>query len=309
MQKSKIEWTDATWNPVTGCTRVSAGCDNCYAAPLTKRLASMGQEKYQGLYGKGHFNGKVRCHEDALKKPFEWKKPRMVFVNSMSDLFHRDVPFGFIDQVFAVMSLCPKHIFQILTKRPDRMFEYFDRYSHYPAGLEMRWGEEAASFIQYATGHVDFSDNGILPNVWLGTSVENQATADERIPHLLSCPAGVRFLSCEPLLEPVDLRERLTIKAVGCMSGFSSDGKQLINESNTIRIPGIHWVIVGGESGPGARPMDPDWARSIRDQCVDASVPFFFKQWGGVNKRKAGRILDGRPWDEFPKATTFPEEA
>ncbi|MEM1183675.1 MAG: phage Gp37/Gp68 family protein [Planctomycetota bacterium] len=295
---SAIEWTNETWNPVAGCTPVSPGCLNCYAARMSVRLAGMGVAQYLTVDGKPIadtregssgikrpvFNGTVNLVEDKLTDPLRWRKPRMVFVNSMSDLFHEAVPFEVIDRVFAVMALCPQHTFQILTKRPERMRAYLVAQEH---GLRDRIGMAAQTVVSEddwpsAWGEVD-SAGWPLPNVWLGTSVENQSAARVRIPHLLGCPAVVRFLSCEPLLGPVDLR-----------LGRKGDMR--------CRAPYLHWVIAGGESGPGARPMDPDWARSLRDQCVDAGVPFFFKQWGGVRKKTAGRVLDGWTWDEFPAA-------
>lgn len=307
MAESKIEWTDATWNPVAGCTWASPGCDVCYAATMTRRLEAMGKADYTGLTTKKHFNGVVRTLPHKLDAPLRWKKPRMVFVNSMSDLFHKDVPTEFIWQVFCAMQQAPRHTFQILTKRPERM-----------AGVVAE---------MYAASCSD-----PLPNVWLGTSVENQAMADERIPHLLDCPAAVRFLSCEPLLGPVELTR------------YDVDGRYMP------RLPvKLDWVIVGGESGHGARPMHPDWARSLHDQCQAAGVPFFFKQWGEwiegdavpggdlggdfrrgvanilaadgsandghfrrargdviirrVGKKNAGRLLDGREWNEYPRST------
>lgn len=358
MSKSAIEWTDDTWNPVSGCTRVSAGCDRCYAVKMTKRLEAMGQEKYSGLVniGKGHFNGTVRCHEDALTIPLKARKPRRWFVNSMSDLFHREVPFEFIDKVFAVMALTPHHTYQILTKRPERMAEYLNG-----VGLRPGLGEDRHVNVINALhdglpgdSAEDWTDRlsqstWPLPGVWLGTSVEDQATADERIPHLLRCPAAVRFLSCAPLLGPVKLEPFLYDRCADCMGdGVVSDASCDICYGSgldwKIALGDIHWVIAGGESGPGARPMHPDWARSLRDQCVAAGVPFFFKQWGEwveetqlaedalipavkcyepwseydeaeqcffgdrtavwkLGKKSAGRILDGRTWDELPEVT------
>ena len=258
---SAIEWTEATWNPVTGCTRVSAGCDNCYAVAMTKRLDAIGQKKYQGLVnpGKQHFNGILKLHSDSLIVPLRRNKPTLYFVNSMSDLFHKQVPKTFIQAVFDVMAQTPHHTYQILTKRPERM----------------------ASIVPRLKVHGDntFSEKP-LPNVWLGTSVENQATAEERIPFLQKTPAAVRFLSCEPLLGPLDLCEYL--------NPFVTAGRE------------IHWVIVGGESGWNARPMKKEWVHSIRQQCHSAGVAFFFKQWGGVKKKKTGRVLDGRTYDEMP---------
>lgn len=330
MATSSIEWTNKTWNPVSGCTRVSEGCDNCYAVTMTKRLEAMGQDKYSGLVniGKNHFNGQVKCHEDALLIPLKWKKPCRVFVNSMSDLFHKEVPFEFIDKVFAVMALTPHITYQILTKRPDRMAEYFESYWSPKDFAELR-GVDLCRWLQkhdlYETAKPVFEAMGkCLPNVWLGTSVENQDVADGRIPHLLRCPAAVRFLSCEPLLGEVKLNFGYWwIEGCGkhgktpfmelqgrCLDKFQVDCSEC--EKRKSIDSRLHWVIVGGESGPNARPMHPDWARSLRDQCQSAGVPFFFKQWGEwapgdyttyekVGKHRAGRLLDGREWNEFPK--------
>ncbi len=252
---SKIEWTDATWNPVSGCTKVSPGCKNCYAERITERW---GQEFTE-----------VRERPERLMQPLRWKNPRRVFTCSMADLFHEQVSFEFIASVFHTMTgECdykppPAHTYQILTKRAVRMRQFFswlERYSEgdeaYVLALQTLWFDDAPA-----------------RNVWLGVSVEDQQRAEERIPDLLATPAAVRFLSVEPLLGPVALRD-------------------LMDK--------IDWVIVGGESGPGARPMHPDWVRSIRDQCQAAGVPFFFKQWGGRSPKAGGRILDGRTWEEFP---------
>lgn len=232
-QTSTIEWTQATWNPVTGCTKVSQGCKNCYAERMAKRLKAMGKPQYRDGF-------KLTLQPDALGIPRKWKHPRVIFVNSMSDLFHKDVPLVFIKRVFKVMNECPRHTFQVLTKRPEIAAAH---------AAAVRWSD----------------------NIWMGTSVENLLVT-HRIESLRRIPAKVRFLSVEPLLGPI----------------------------RKLPLAGIHWVIVGGESGPGARPMDPDWVRQIRDRCVDREVPFFFKQWGGVNKKSAGRLLDGRTWDELP---------
>lgn len=230
---SSIEWTEATWNPVTGCTKVSAGCKNCYAERMSIRLQAMGKEHYRNGF-------RLAMHDDALTVPFRWTSPRLIFVNSMSDLFQKDIPLSFIQRVFDVMVACPHHTFQILTKRP----------------------EIAASFA---------TDLPWPKNVWLGTSVEN-AGVTKRIHELRKIPAAVRFLSVEPLIGPIP----------------------------RLPLTGIHWVIVGGESGPKSRPMDAAWVRTIRDKCVRQEVPFFFKQWGGTNKKKSGRKLDGRYWNELP---------
>lgn len=239
---SRIEWTEVTWNPVTGCDRVSNGCDNCYAMTLAKRLKAMGSEKYAND-GDPRTSGPgfgVTIHPDVLEQPKKWRKPRVVFVNSMSDLFHAKVPIGFVRDVFAVMADTPQHTYQVLTKRSLRLSRIAER---------IDWPE----------------------NVWMGVSVES-ADVVNRIDHLRAVPAATRFLSCEPLLGPLD----------------------------SLNLDGIGWVIAGGESGFGARPMREEWAVDIRDQCVKAGVPFFFKQWGGRTPKEHGRSLDGRTWDELP---------
>ena len=232
--KTGIEWTESTWNPVTGCTKVSSGCKHCYAERMSMRLKAMGVKKY----AKGF---ELTLHPDVLGEPLKWKKSRIIFVCSMSDLFHEDVPFPFIWQVFEVMREADWHTFQVLTKRICR--------------------------LSNSVKKLTFS-----PNIWVGASVESAKHMD-RIDELRTVPAAVRFLSLEPLVGPLP----------------------------NLNLDGINWVIVGGESGPGARPMDPDWARDIRHQCVVQDVPFFFKQWGGVNKKKAGRLMDGREWNEMPE--------
>lgn len=244
-----IEWTDATWNPTTGCDRVSSGCDNCYALALAKRLKAMGSNRYTND-GNPRTSGPgfaLTLHMDKLEEPFSWRRPRRVFVNSMSDLFHAKVPGDFIHAVFDVMAALPQHHFQILTKRPRRMLT-----------VVRKWYE--------------LNETNPLVNVWLGTSVEDQTWADRRIPLLVEVPSAVRFLSCEPLLGPITIHS----------------------------LEGITWVIVGGESGARARPMDASWVRNLRDQCVAQQVPFFFKQWGGRTPKAGGRLLDGRAWDQFP---------
>ncbi len=259
-----IEWTDETWNPVVGCTRVSPGCQHCYAERMAKRLSkNPSTPQYAGTVDdNGRWTGQVNLVESALLKPLSWRKPRMVFVNSMSDLFHESVPDEYIDKVFAVMAQAHHHTYQVLTKRPERITEW-------AAGAHLRMTRCFRNFHDYTESVGPWP----LPNVWLGTSAENQATLDERLPHLLATPAAVRFLSLEPLLGPIDVRGRLD---------------------------GIDWVIVGGESGPGAQPMHPDWVRSIRDACVEAEVAFFFKQWGEwlpqsvANSERAARYA---AWD------------
>jgi protein gp37 len=240
--RSRIEWTEVTWNPTTGCDRVSAGCDHCYALTLAKRLKSMGSAKYQND-GDPRTSGRgfgVTVHESTLTAPLRWRDPRVVFVNSMSDLFHARVPAEFVARVFEVMAATPHHTYQVLTKRATRLRRL--------AG-DLPWP----------------------PNLWMGVSVENGDVLD-RVDELRRVPATVRFLSCEPLLGPLD--------------GLDLDG--------------IGWVIAGGESGPAARPMDPAWVTQLRDACLEAEVPFFFKQWGGRTPKAGGRLLDGRTWDEIP---------
>ncbi|MEX6508501.1 DUF5131 family protein [Jiella sp. M17.18] len=244
---STIEWTDATWNPVTGCSMASPGCTNCYAMRMAARLEAMGQHSYEGLTrksaGRSVWTGRVRLVEDALGVPLKWRTPRLVFVNSMSDLFQEDVPVEFIARVWEVMEATPRHRYQILTKRPERM-----------------------AAVANSPGFKR------LPNVWLGTSVEGGAY-NERIDHLRSVRAAIRFISFEPL----------------------------IGRIGQVNLTGIDWAIVGGESGPGARPMLVDWVDEIKAACDDAGTAFFFKQWGGVNKKKAGRQYRGQTWDALPK--------
>jgi protein gp37 len=259
-QKSEIEWTDATWNPSTGCTKVSSGCDNCYAHTLAHRLLSATYRSQLPVIDSRENRGDpfaVRIWPARLEVPATWKVPRRIFVNSMSDLFHKDVPDDFVVRCFEVMLSVDRHVYQILTKRPAR----------------------AARFVSGPGGHL-FMGGPLPPHIWIGTSVEDQSV-DYRIRHLLDVPAEVRFLSCEPLLGPLDL------------SAFLGSAR---------RRPGLEWVIVGGESGPHARPLHPDWARAVRDQCRAHEVPFFFKQWGGRTPKAGGRELDGRTWDEYPTA-------
>jgi len=292
---SNIEWTNTTWNPVIGCTPVSPGCLNCYAATMARRLEAMGRPEYavRGLEtargkvvriaevrgGRAVFTGEVRCLPERLTEPLHWKRPRMVFVNSMSDLFHEAVPFEFIGAVHKVIAAASQHQFQVLTKRPERAVEFY------------KWLRSHVADVVYGTpmvggGRSELSDDGVhdalmgafespLPNLWLGTSVEDQDRANERVPHLMRCPAAVRFLSCEPLLGAVDL------DACGATPCDAVDGFP-----DTIGCPkpcpGVNWVIVGGESGPHARPCDVAWIRSIVRQCREAGVPCFVKQLGSV---------------------------
>ena len=233
--KSSIEWTESTWNPVTGCTKISTGCKHCYAERMAKRLQAMGHPNYADGFNV------VKCCPDVLSTPYKWKRSQMIFVNSMSDLFHKDIPDDFIKEVFFTMNETPLHTYQVLTKRAERLAQLSSC---------LTWGA----------------------NIWMGVSVENADHVD-RIDQLRNVPAVVRFLSLEPLLGPLP----------------------------NLDLEGISWVIVGGESGPGARPMKTEWAEDLRDQCLMADVPFFFKQWGGVQKKKAGRLLAERTWDEMPE--------
>ena len=248
-----IEWTDATWNPVTGCTKVSQGCKHCYAERDWSRLAHL--PAYQGRA----FTD-VECHPKRLHQPLRWAKSRRIFVNSMSDLFHEEVPDEFIDKVFAVMALCPQHAFQVLTKRSARMLDYLhDLHPGHSRVIRIR--QATSKFLVMAIDKVS-PIHFPLPNVWIGVSVEDQASADERIPLLLQTPAAVRWVSAEPLLGNVDLR--LMQRSYGFPKHITKDGR-------AVGMPqGLHWVVVGGESGPKARPMHPDWARSLRDQCAAA---------------------------------------
>jgi len=238
--KSSIEWTQATWNPSTGCDALSPGCDNCYAERMANRLRAMGQQKYANGF-------ELTLHPDTLSLPLRWKEPQTIFVNSMSDLFHQKVPLEYIQRVFQTMREASWHRFQILTKRSGRLLAFSDK---------IEWPD----------------------NVWMGVSVESKGYVG-RIDHLRKTGAKIKFLSLEPLLGPLD----------------------------NLNLSGIDWAIVGGESGPGARPMQPGWVDSIRDQCQRSGVPFFFKQWGGVQKRRTGRLLNGRTHDEMPRAK--PESA
>jgi len=315
---SNIGWTNSTWNPVVGCTRASEGCDNCYAVRLTKRLEVMNaksREKYHGLVnpGKTHFNGVVRTCPDDLSLPLGWKKPRRIFVNSMGDLFHKDVPFAFIDQVMAVMAICPEHTFQVLTKRAERMKEYFDQYDPErvaEAAAEIacrKWGPLLAGrmdawkqeFLTAWDGRFALP----LPNVALGVSVENQDHT-HRIPPLVSIPAAIRYLSCEPLLGAVDLthidkqksEDGATVGWTDGLTGlwwFSGPGGHGW-KGKPGKEHGLHWVIVGGETAPKAklRPMEVEWMYGIVRQCQAAGVPVFVKQDSGHRPGEQGRISD-----------------
>lgn len=232
---TKIEWTESTWNPVTGCTKISSGCKNCYAERMAKRLQAMGQPNYRNGF-------KVTCHPHVVDLPLSWKKPQMIFVNSMSDLFHKHVPYDFIMKIFSTMNKAQQHTFQVLTKR--------------------------ASSLESLSSVLPWSEN-----IWMGVTVES-SDYKERIDRLRNTDAFIKFLSLEPLLEDI----------------------------GDLNLNGIDWVIVGGESGPKSRPIEEQWVRNIQEQCEEQNVSFFFKQWGGVNKKKNGRLLDGRTWDEMPES-------
>lgn len=276
---SLIEWTDATWNPVTGCTKVSPGCAHCYAERLSHRFRH--SPKFAGtVHENGRWTGTIKTHPAVLDEPLRWRKPRTVFTCSMSDLFHAGVEPEFLDRVFAVMALCPQHTFQVLTKRSQRMAEFCSRFNR---AMPFEGGTLALLFP---------------PNIWLGVSVENQEFADRRIPHLLRTPAAVRFLSCEPLLGPIDLKGRP--RPDMCLHcGGLADEPHL---GHTYRTDGLDWVIVGAESGPRARVMELDWARFIVSQCQVASVPVFVKQLC-----KDGRKIPFEQWPEDLKVREWPK--
>lgn len=314
--KSSIEWTDATWNPIVGCSIVSPGCTNCYAMGIAHRF----REMYQGrawsgkpaggltksVNGKAVWTGMLGLAPDhIITAPLRWKRPRRIFVNSMGDLFHEDVPDAWIDRVFAVMALCPQHTFQILTKRAKRMREYMARVlgaTEFPRGfrcppwpnllnrVERDWIKENPNYMKdirpLLMRNIRVLADGPLPNVWLGVSCEDQRRADERVPDLLATPAAVRFVSAEPLLGPIDFTMLhhdgvVNIDALNGSHGISTKAPSVK----------LDWIIAGGESGPGARPMHPDWVRAIRDQCAAAGTAFFFKQWG-----------EHLPWHQFNEA-------
>ncbi len=248
--KTSIEWTDATWNPVTGCSKVSPGCAHCYAERLSLRFGTSALP-----WTAANAPDNVVLHPSRLDQPLRWQRPRMVFVNSMADLFHELVPAEYVAQVFDVMARAPEHTFQILTKRPERM-------------------------VEVVSGYYRFHQTAVLPNVWLGVSIENDRWV-HRADGLRATPAAVRFISAEPLLGPLP----------------------------SLDLSGIDWLIVGGESGPKHRPMRPEWVRELQRLSTDAGVAFFFKQWGGLQPKAGGRELDGRTWDEFPEAKSYVERS
>jgi len=320
-----IEWTHLpgytgeTWNPVAGCELASPGCTNCYAMPMAWRHklmmeASTGNPAASPYYGttkvvngKPVWTGVINTVESALEKPLRWKKPRAIFVNSMSDLFHPKVPFEFIDRVFAVAALCPQHIFIILTKRPDQMRKYIADVS--AAGPGRGTVTRIADVIQTISPS-ELRSRWPLPNVWLGTSTEDQKRADERLPHLIATPAAVRLVSAEPLLEPIDFGDHLyRHQCHDCFNGRTRATGHFFDEpcpacgGTGCEKQRIDWIIAGGESGRGARPMHPKWVRSIRDQCAVAGVPFFFKQWGEYEPHEL--VADDRPepWRRSPRGS------
>ena len=242
---TEIEWTDATWNPVTGCTKISAGCDNCYAARFSERFRSVLGHPFENGFD-------LQLRPERLEQPLQWRRSKMIFVNSMSDLFHKEIPFAFIDRVFDTMEGATWHSFQVLTKRSSRLRDYVNK----------RYGDTPAP-----------------SHIWLGTSIKD-GTKKSRVRHIQAANAAVRFLSVEPLIGPIGV----------------------------LNLTGIHWVIVGGESGPRARPMLIEWAREVRDQCRAAKVPFFFKQWGGKSPKAGGRLLEGREWNQVPKRRAASDE-
>lgn len=280
---SKIEWTEKTWNPIAGCTRVSEGCRHCYAESMAKRLAAMGQEKYEGLVdANGHWTGKISLDPEAHVEPLTRKKPTVYFVNSMSDLFHENVPSFVIGAIFGIMAATPHHQYQILTKRPEQMLHFFKVISSISKNCEPACCWQYALNLGLEDNIWPISKTWPLPNVWLGVSVENQEAANERIPLLLQTPAAIRFLSCEPLLGPIDLNSipRLSRGVNGFPDPIGVFAEWQEEPCRAKLRNGVDWVIAGGESGPGARPMHPFWVRSLRDQCIESGTPFFFKQWG-----------------------------
>jgi len=330
MIKTGIEWTDATWNPVRGCSRVSEGRQRCYAESIARRFSGPGKP-YEGLiHSTGRWNGRIHLAEDHLLDPIRWGKGRRIFVNSMSDLFHEAIPFDYIDKVFAVMACTTRHTYQVLTKRPERMLEYFDRlrwnaytedgvvHEGYTYDQETRWfgGPYALAGLPDQVrpsrvydewkpnrgkgGYDNCGPLWPLENVWLGVSCENQPTADQRIPLLMKVPAAVRFLSCEPLLGPIDLT-RIVLAANVPITDCADPRFDKVNftvnalrGAQSIKFSPVNWVIVGGESGHGSRPMEIEWARALKDQCAAAGTAFFMKQGSRAN------------WHDFKNFESFP---
>ncbi len=304
--KTEIEWTDATWNPIRGCSKVSPGCKNCYAETMAARFCGEGQP-YAGVIERGRWNGQITFHPHKLDEPLRWQKPRRVFVNSMSDLFHPRVTFETIAGIFGIMGAAPRHTFQILTKRPERAEKFFRWLKRWPDAYEA-----CANFIHElcmpSMDRVPIPIPGQrwpLHNVWLGVSVEDQETADARVPLLLKCPAAVRWISAEPLLGPVDLWARWlwplqwtwaaaydSPEDAIAAGAYAAESPQLLLAANA-RI--LRWVVVGGESGTGARPMHPAWAAHLRDQCTKTKTPFLFKQWGAWREFAQGDLSGQLP--------------
>jgi protein gp37 len=327
-EHSTIEWTEATWNPITGCSVVSPGCTNCYAMRFAGRrgrhLPSRAGLTTMSKAGPV-WNGQVRFNAEWLDQPLRWKRPRMIFVCAHGDLFHESVPDEWIDRIFGVMALCPQHTFQVLTKRAKRMREYMTGLERTLAHLSTAQEMARQGLLkQYHRLQIAWP----LPNVWLGVSAEDQTRADERIPDLLATPAAVRWVSAEPLIGPVDLRRWLQIDwqcgycrgfftgkwkshcpACGREGGWSRshafNGRHMLTRPGFAhdRGSGLDWIVAGGESGPGARPMHPDWARSIRDQCAAAGVPFFMKQWGAWHETYSSKEWDGPTHWLMPNGT------
>jgi protein gp37 len=315
---TNIEWTDATWNPVVGCKKVAAGCTHCYAETMAKRLAKMGQKQYAAVVNETGWNGKAVTVPEALDKPLHWRKGRKIFVCSMSDLFHAAVPFEYVAAVYGVMAACPQHTFQVLTKRPSRMLEFFKWLDdHKWRGYNGRDDRlERLSLALYGSGlwkpldvpYVPYDAPFPLPNVWHGTSIANQKDADKNIPILLKVPSAVRFVSAEPLVGPVDLEAVPLPDAYLTMNGITGV-LQPLSEKDTVsddfkygqkRAFKLDWVIVGGESGPGARPCNVEWIRSIVEQCKAAGVACFVKQDSGPRAGMKGRIPDDLWLKESP---------
>jgi protein gp37 len=342
-----IEWTQETWNPVHGCDRVSPGCDRCYALKMAKRLKAMGRPDYQ-RDGDPRTSGPgfaVQAPVNMLLQPLRWKRPRRIFVDSMGDVFHAAVEDTTIARIFAVMAATPHHTYQLLTKRPARMRSLLTSAGfHAEVALALialpALAHSPAALISRELAPGRSRPMEPLPNLWLGTSVENQQWAENRIPLLLQTPAAVRWISAEPLLGPIDLKA--AVRTMGSERGHGLTASYVHTRGCCAKFHGLDWVVAGGESGPGARPMDPAWARGLRDQCTAADIPFLFKQWGAwaptgyqvigtptwhknavlvgdpvddlghrtemhrIGKKAAGRELDGRTWDQYPDPPTQP---
>ena len=302
--RSAIEWCDASWSPVRGCAPVSAGCANCYAARMAHRFSGPGKKPYEGLTRDGKWTGEVRLVPKLLYQPLRWRKPRRIFVGSMSDLFHEAVPWDFIDAIFGVMALCSRHAFQVLTKRPARMRNYLANSTRHEAviaamrlvagSVETRWSKSQllACYARTFQEWEKLESVWPLPNVHLGISAENQEMLDRRVPDLLATPEAVRFVSAEPLIEELNLR-RFFAHSIHCAKAHSMGNPEC-------RCPRLHWVIVGGESGPGARPCKIEWVRSIVEQCHNSDVPCFVKRLPGYPK-------DMATWPAWSQVREWPD--